>query len=132
MDADLERSIAAVQAAHPGEIHRRDGVLTGWSRGGYAVAPVAAMHPNRWPFLVIIDADAPLSAARLREAGVRAVALVAAERGTALAGVTKSVQALTESGLAARLFVMRGAYHQYSPDIEAIMTDVFAFFAPFK
>ncbi|HSO31505.1 MAG TPA: hypothetical protein VLT33_03285 [Labilithrix sp.] len=74
MDGDLERSIAKVEAKHRGSIRRDGAVLTGFSRGAYAAPVIARMHPGRWPFLVLIEANVPLSAASLRRSGVRAVA----------------------------------------------------------
>ncbi|HSO37850.1 MAG TPA: hypothetical protein VLT33_35225, partial [Labilithrix sp.] len=127
MDGDLERSIAKVEARHRGSIRRDGAVLTGFSRGAYAAPVIARMHPGRWPFLVLIEANVPLSAASLRKSGVRAVALVAGETGTELAGERKTAAALEEAGFPARLFVMPRVAHLYSDDMEQIMSDALAF-----
>ncbi len=127
MDADLERSIAKVSVKHAGVIRRDGAVLTGWSRGGFAVPVLARMHPSRWPYLVIIEANAPLDATALRRAGVRAVALLAGELGTELAGMAKTQDALERERFPAKLLVMRGVAHRYPSDMEALMREAFAF-----
>ena len=127
MDGDLERSITKVEAKHRGSITREGGVLTGFSRGAYAAPVIARSHPGRWPYLVLIEANVPLAAASLRKAGVRAVALVAGEVGTEIAGERKTAAALEEAGFPVRLFVMRGVAHLYSDDMEQIMSDALAF-----
>ena len=127
MDGDLERSIATVEAKHRGSISREGAILTGFSRGAYAAPVLARMHPGRWPFLVLIEANVPLSAASLRKAGVRAVALVAGEVGTEIAGERKTAKELVQSGFPARLFVMPRVAHLYSDDMERIMKEALAF-----
>ncbi|MDB4942770.1 MAG: hypothetical protein JWP97_2304 [Labilithrix sp.] len=127
MDADLERAIAKVDARERGALRRPGAILTGWSRGAFAAPAIARAHPGRWPYLVLVEANAPLSAASLRKSGVRAVALVAGEQGTELAGEQKTVAALADAGFPARLFVMHHTAHLYSDDIEDVMTRAFAF-----
>ena len=127
MDGDLERSITKVEAKQRGSITREGAVLTGFSRGAYAAPVIARSHPGRWPYLVLIEANVPLAAASLRKAGVRAVALVAGERGTEIAGDRKTAAALEEAGFPVRLFVMRGVAHLYSDDMEQIMSDALGF-----
>ncbi|MBX3187008.1 MAG: hypothetical protein KF819_08340 [Labilithrix sp.] len=127
MDADLEKAIAVVDAEYPGEISREGSILTGFSLGAYAAAQIARAHPGRWPYLILTEADVPLDAAQLRAAGVRAVALVAGEIGNQLAGERRTVDKLTKQGFPARLWVMKGAGHHYSADIDAIMSEAMAF-----
>jgi hypothetical protein len=127
MDGDLERSIAKVEAKHRGSIRRDGAILTGFSRGAFAAPVIARLHPGRWPFLVLIEANVPLSAASLRKAGVRAVALVAGELGTELAGERKTEAELAKAGFPVRLFVMPRVAHLYSDDMERIMGEAFAF-----
>jgi hypothetical protein len=127
MDADLERSIARVEAKHPGSIRREGAILTGWSRGAYAAPAIARMHPGRWPYLVLIEANVPLSAASLAKAGVRAVALVAGELGTEIAGERKTEAELVGAGFPARLFVMAKVAHLYPDDMERVMAEALAF-----
>jgi dipeptidyl aminopeptidase/acylaminoacyl peptidase len=127
MDRDLEQSIARVEAAHPGALDRDGAVLTGYSRGAYAVPVIAGMHPGRWPYLVLIEADATLGLESLRRAGVRAVALVAGERGTEIAGMRKTAERLTRAAFPARLFVMPNTGHLYSDNMEEVMHDALAF-----
>lgn len=127
MDGDLERSIAKVEAKHRGSIRRDGAVLTGFSRGAYAAPVIARMHPGRWPYLVLIEANVPLAAASLRKAGVRAVALVAGETGTEIAGERRTAAALEEAGFPVRLFVMPRVAHLYSDDMDQIMSDALAF-----
>jgi predicted esterase len=127
IDDDLERAIATVSAAHPGEIDRAGAILTGFSLGAHAAADVARRHPGRWPHLILTEADVPLDAATLRKAGVRAVALLAGERGSQLAGARRTAERLAKGGYPAKLIVMRGAGHHYSADIDALMADAIAF-----
>jgi hypothetical protein len=127
MDHDLETSIAKVEAKHKGSIRRDGAVLTGYSRGAYAAAPIARMHPGRWPYLVLIEASVPLSADGLARAGVRAVALVAGEKGEEIAGQRKTEAALVRAGFPAKLFVMPNTGHLYSEDMDRVMAEALAF-----
>jgi len=127
MHRDLEGAIAKVAARHPGALTRAGGVLTGWSRGAFAAPVIARLHPGLWPYLVLVEADVPLSAASLRKSGVRAVALLAGEHGTELAGERKTEAALRSDGFPVKLLVMRGTAHAYSDDIDALMAEALAF-----
>lgn len=131
MDRDLEASIAKVSAKHAGALRRDGAVLTGYSRGAYAAAVIARMHPGRWPYLVLIEAKVPLAAEALRKAGVRAVALVGGEIGTEIASERKTQEELERAGFPAKLFVMPHAGHLYSDDMERIMRDALAYVLTF-
>lgn len=120
---DLELAISKVDALHPGELARDGAVLLGFSRGAYVGAKLAAAHPGRWPYLVLIEANVQLSKKLLDDAGVRAVALMAGEIGGQLAGERKTVNALSAQGFPAKLYVMRKAGHHYSDDIESLMRE---------
>ena len=96
MDADLERAIAVIDAEYPGEVGREGAVLTGFSLGAYAAVQIARKHPGRWPYLVLNEADVALDAAQLRAAGVRAVALLAGENGSQVAGERRTVDHLAK------------------------------------
>lgn len=125
MDDALEASIGKVAAKRPLE---RDGaVLTGYSRGAYAAPVIARRHPGRWPYLVLIEANVPLSAETLAAAKVRAVALVAGEQGTEIAGMRKTQAALEAANVRARLFVMRNTGHLYASDMEYVMHEALGF-----
>jgi hypothetical protein len=127
MDADLETAVAKVSTKRPGKVRREGAILTGYSRGGYAVPSIARRHPGRWPYLVLIESDATLTAASLTASGVRAVALVAGEWGNQLSGMEKTQQALAADGFPAKLFVMRRTSHPYSDDMESVMHEAFRF-----
>jgi predicted esterase len=127
MDDDLEASIAQVKAKHPQAMRRDVAVLGGYSRGGYAVPIIASRHPKRWPYLIVIEADATLTAEGLRRAGVVAVALVAGELGDQLPGMRKSADDLDAAGFPARLFVMPKTGHLYSANMEDVMQSALAF-----
>jgi hypothetical protein len=127
IDEDLETAIAKVSARYPGEVSREGAVLTGYSRGAYAAAIIAARHPGRWPFLVLNEADTELSLPMLRAGKVRAVALIAGEWGSQIAGERKNVDELTSQGYPIRLWVMPKAGHAYSSNIEAIMREALEF-----
>lgn len=127
IDEDLERAIAVVESRHPGEVERGGAVLTGFSLGAYAAAEIAKKHPGRWPYLVLTEADVPLDAPTLRAAGVRAVALVAGEFGTQIAGERRTAEKLARQRFPAQLWVMRGAGHHYSADVDDVMAAAVAF-----
>jgi hypothetical protein len=127
MDEDLERAIDTVLQRYPGIATREGAILTGFSKGAYAAVEIARLHPGRWPYLILNEADVGLSAPKLRQAGVRAVALIAGERGSQVAGERRTVQALTSQGFPARLWVMPGAGHFYSANIDQIMREAIAF-----
>jgi hypothetical protein len=127
MDADLERSVARVETKHPGSIRRSGAILTGFSRGAFAAPVIARMHPGRWPLLVLIEANAPVTAASLRKAGVRAVAWLAGEVGTEIAGERKSDGELTRAGFPSKLFVMPRVAHLYPDEMDELMRQAFEF-----
>jgi hypothetical protein len=127
MDADLEKAIAIVDAKHPGEIGRDDSILTGFSMGASAAYQIARAHPGRWPYLILVESDVALDKAQLEKAGVRSVALIAGEIGSQIAGERKTATKLAKLGFPARLWVMKGAGHHYSSDIDAIMGEAIAF-----
>jgi len=127
MDEDLETSVAKVQGKRPGSIRRDGAVLTGYSRGAYAAPTIARRHPRRWPYLVLIEANVTLSVASLSASGVRAVALVAGELGTELAGMEKTQRELERDGFPSKLIVMRRTGHPYGEDMEYVMHDALAF-----
>ena len=95
--------------------------------GAYAAYQIARAHPGRWPYLILNEANVPLDKAQLEAAGVRAVALIAGERGSQLAGERKTAERLAKQGYPARLWVMKGAGHHYSADIDAIMSEAIAY-----
>ena len=123
MDEDLEKAIATVMDAYPGEITRDGAVLTGFSRGGFAAPEIAKLHPGRWPYLLLNEANAGLTATSLRKAGVRAVAMIAGEKGGEVHGERATVAALTAQKFPAKLWVMPGAGHYYSANIDDIMRE---------
>jgi hypothetical protein len=127
MDADLERSVSIVSRHSPHPIGREGAILTGYSRGGYAVPFIAGRRPGRWPLLLIIEADATLDPVSLRRARVRAVALVAGEWGDQLAGMKKSADALAAASFPARLFLMPKTGHLLSSNIEEVMREALGF-----
>lgn len=126
IDRDLEQAIAAVDAQYPGEMTRDGAVLTGFSRGAYAAGRIAVMHPGRWPYLLLTEADVPLDAGTLKAAGVQAVAMLAGEIGSQLPGERRTVQRLSAQGFRARLWVMPRAGHYYSGNIDDIMREALA------
>jgi hypothetical protein len=127
MDRDLEAAIAAVDAAYPGELTRRGAILTAFSRGAYAAPVIASMHPGRWPYLILAEADVTLGAYVLRKAGVKAVVLLAGEYGTQIKGERETIARLQAEHFPARFLTMKKAGHYYSEDIDALMAEAIAF-----
>jgi predicted esterase len=127
MGEDLEKAIEVVMQRYPDAVTREGAVLTGFSKGAYAAVEIALRNPGRWPYLILNEADVALSDRKLREAGVRAVALLAGERGSQLAGERRTVQALTARGFPARLWVMPRAGHFYSDNIDQLMREALEF-----
>ena len=127
MDSDLETGIATVQRKTDGGISRDGAVLTGFSRGGWAAIELVARHPGRWPYLILIEADVTITAAMLTRAGVKAVAMIAAELGTELPGEKKSVEAMQAAGYPAKLLLMPKTGHLYSTNIDDLMREALGF-----
>jgi len=127
MDADLERAIAVVDETHPGEISREGSILTAFSLGAYAAVQIARAHPGRWPYLILNEANVELDVSALKASGVKAVALIAGEKGSQVAGEKRTAERLAKQGFPARLWVMKGAGHYYSADIDTIMAEAVAF-----
>lgn len=127
MDRDLEAAIAIVDAAYPGEISREGSVLTAFSRGAYAAPIIASMHPGRWPYLILAEADVTLNATLLRKAGVKAVVMLAGEWGTQIKGERETVKRLQAEKFPALFLTMKNAGHYYSADIDELMRQALAF-----
>lgn len=127
MDRDLERAIDAVDGATGGALAREGAILTGFSRGAWAAPAIAAMHPGRWRYLILNEADVTLTRAGLEAAGVEAVVLMAGEWGTQLAGERATVERLQREGVRAKLIVMPKAGHYYSANIDALMGEAMDF-----
>jgi hypothetical protein len=127
MDQDLERGITVAQGKVDGGISRDDSVLTGFSRGGWAAIDIVRMHPGRWPYLVLVEADVTINKPYLEAAKVRAVAMIAGEWGTELPGEKKSVDDMKAAGYPAELFVMPKTAHLYSTNIDDVMRQALAF-----
>lgn len=132
IDEDLERAISTVEGHHPGELARDAPVLLGFSRGAYAAVKIAAAHPGRWPYLVIVEATPAPTAKQLRAAGVRAVALVGGEKGTQLSGQRKLASALLAESFPVKVWVMAGAGHHYSSDADVILRDAVRWVTSFQ
>lgn len=129
IDKDLERAIAKVDGAYAGEIDRTEGaVLAGFSRGAYAAVILARLHPGRWPYLILNEADTGISAAGLRASGVRAVVLMAGGWGLNVGPTRKAFEQLQKDGFRSKLIVMPKVGHQYSENIEELMREALAFF----
>ncbi len=127
MDRDLEASIALVDAKYPGEISREGSILTAFSRGAYAAPIIAGMHPNRWPYLILAEADVTLTTYALKKAGVKAVVLLAGEWGTQIKGERETVKKLQAEHFPALFLTMQKAGHYYSADIDDLMRQAIAF-----
>ncbi len=121
MDQDLERGIAVVAKKTDGGFGREGSVLTGFSRGGWAAIELVRMHPGRWPYLILVEADVTATLAHLKASKVRALAMIAGEQGTELPGEKKTVETLVAQGYPAKLFVMPKTAHLYSTNIDELM-----------
>jgi pimeloyl-ACP methyl ester carboxylesterase len=132
IDDDLEASIAKTLEAFPDAIDRTDAVLCGFSKGAYVAVKIAAAHPGRWPYLVLNEANVTLSVEQLKKAGVRAVALVAGEKGGQINGEKATTAKLQKAGYPAKFWPMPNAGHYYSDDISTIMRDAIDFVTSVK
>lgn len=128
MDQDLEKGVSIVsRKLGDGGVDRHDAIMTGFSRGAWAAIEIVRMHPGRWPLLVLVEGDVFINKAYLEASKVRAVAMIAAEQGTELPGMKKSVDAMKAAGYPAELFIMPKTYHLYSADIEEVMRQALTF-----
>jgi hypothetical protein len=127
MDKDLEKAIDVVSARYDGEVSREGAILTGFSRGAWAAPTIAAMHPGRWRYLILNEADVTLTKVGLQKAGVRAVVMMAGEWGTQRAGERATVERLKREGFPIELIVMPKAAHYYSANIDELMAQAMRF-----
>jgi hypothetical protein len=127
MDQDLELGIKIAQKKTDGGFTRENEVLTGFSRGGWAAIDLVRMHPGRWPYLILIEADVTINKAYLEASKVRSVAMIAGELGTELPGERKSVEAMKAAGYPAELFIMPKTAHLYSANIDDVMREALSF-----
>ncbi len=123
MDQDLERAISIAAKKTDGGFTRDGAVLTGFSRGGWAAIELVRMHPGRWPYLVLIEADVTATLAHLRASKVQSMVMIAGEWGTELPGEQKTVDALVAAGYPAKLLVMPKTAHLYSANINDLMAE---------
>jgi len=128
IDRDLEKSIAKVSDLYPDEIEREGAVLVGFSRGAYVAVYSAQLHPGRWPYLVLNEADTEVTANQLKAAKVKAVVLMAGGIGLNVKPVKKTFDELEKAGFPAKMIVMPNAAHYYSNDIGDLMTEAIQFF----
>lgn len=127
MDQDLELAIKIAQKKTDGGFDREGSVLVGFSRGGWAAIDLVRMHPGRWPYLILIEADVTINRAYLEASKVRAVVMIAGEWGTELPGEKKSVETMKAAGYPAELLVMPKTAHLYSANIDEIMRNALDF-----
>lgn len=128
IDKDLERSIAKVLELHPDEFSRDGAILAGFSRGSYVAAYIAQVHPGRWPYLILNEADTEITAAQLRAAKVRAVVLMAGAIGLNAGPEKKTFDELVKAGFPAKYIAMPKAGHFYSENIQELMKEALDFF----
>ncbi|HEU4538127.1 MAG TPA: hypothetical protein VFS00_28595, partial [Polyangiaceae bacterium] len=88
--------------------------LVGYSLGAAAANSVLALSPpGEWSGLMIVNASAVPSAAQLRKAGVKRVALVAGEHDMTAGKLKRNAKALADAGFEARYFSLGPVGHYF-------------------
>ncbi|HEU4406417.1 MAG TPA: hypothetical protein VFS43_14225 [Polyangiaceae bacterium] len=112
----LERRLPAGSKLGPGR------ALVGYSLGAAAASKVIELaRPGEWSGLVVVNASAVPSAAQLRKAGVKRVALVAGERDMTAPKLKRAAKALEGAGLEARYFSLGPVGHYFGETTEAAL-----------
>lgn len=112
----LERRLPAGSKLGPGR------ALVGYSLGAAAASQALALaRPGEWTALMVINASVVPSAAELRKAGVKRVALVAGEHDMTAAKLKRTAKALASAGLDARYFSLGPVGHYFGESTEAAL-----------
>jgi hypothetical protein len=112
----LERRLPAGAKLGPGR------ALVGYSLGASAAGKAIALaRPGQWSALMVVNASAVPSAAELRKAGVKRVALVAGERDMTAPKLKRTAKALEAAGLEARYFSLGPVGHYFGDTTEAAL-----------
>jgi len=113
MASSLTKSLRALGERHSGRIDTRRKALVGYSLGGMAAMRIVQAQPGQWSGLMIVNAGVEPSAATLRRAGIKRVALVAGERDRTAGKLRRAAARLQHVGFDARYFSMGAVGHYF-------------------
>jgi predicted esterase len=111
--AAVAKPLRVLGERHAGRVDTRRKALVGYSLGGPAALRIALAQPGQWRGLMIVNAGVEPSAATLRRAGVRRVALVAGERDRTAGKLRRAAARLKHVGFDARYFSMGAVGHYF-------------------
>ena len=119
----VAQPLQALGERHAERIDPRRKALVGYSLGAAAALRIAIAEPGQWSGLMIVNAGVEPSAATLRKAGVRRIALVAGERDRSAQKLKRAATRLKRAGVDAQYFSMGAVGHYFDASSEARMVE---------
>jgi len=119
----VEDPLRALAERHPEQIDTGKRALVGYSLGAPAALRIALAQPGQWSGLMIVNASVEPSAATLRKAGVRRIALVAGDRDRSAPKLKRAATRLKRAGVDAQFFSMGAVGHYFDASSESRMVE---------
>jgi pimeloyl-ACP methyl ester carboxylesterase len=119
----VEDPLRALGSRHADSIDSARKALVGYSLGATAALRIAVAQPGQWKGLMIVNAGVEPSAATLRKAGVKRIALVAGDRDRSAHKLKRGALRLKRAGIDARYFSMGGVGHYFDATSESRMVE---------
>jgi poly(3-hydroxybutyrate) depolymerase len=119
----VESPLRALGDRHAKNIDSTRKALVGYSLGATAALRIALAQPGQWNGLMIVNAGVEPSAATLRKAGVKRIALVAGDRDRSAHKLKRAALRLKRAGIDAQYFSMGAAGHYFDATSESRMVE---------
>ena len=125
----VETPLRALGDRHAERIDARRKALVGYSLGAPAALRIALAQPGEWSGLMIVNAGVEPSAATVRKAGVKRIALVAGDRDRSAHKLKRAALRLQRAGVDARYFSMGAVGHYFDASSESRMVEALTWLA---
>lgn len=119
----IDLPLQAFAERHAERIDTRRKALVGYSLGAPAALRIALAQPGQWSGLMIVNAGVQPSAATLKKAGIRRVALVAGERDRSAHKLRAAATRLKRAGVDAQYFSMGPVGHYFDATSESRLVE---------
>jgi pimeloyl-ACP methyl ester carboxylesterase len=119
----VESPLLALGDRHAKSVDSTRKALVGYSLGATAALRIALAQPGQWNGLMIVNAGVEPSAATLRKAGVKRIALVAGDRDRSAHKLKRAALRLKRAGIDARFFSMGAVGHYFDATSESRMVE---------
>jgi pimeloyl-ACP methyl ester carboxylesterase len=119
----VDQPLYALGERHAARVDAKRKALVGYSLGAPAALRIALAQPGQWSGLMIVNAGVEPSAATLRKAGVRRIALVAGERDRSAHKLRRAATRLKRAGVDAQYFSMGAVGHYFDATSESRLVE---------